>query len=351
MPPSTFPARPEHVSSEWLSEVLGQHVASFATERIGTGQVGLNIRFSLDGDGPLRSVVGKFTSDDPTSRATGVTLRNYEREVRFYREIVDTVGIRTPACYVAEWDPESGDIVILLEDLAPAEPGDQIAGTSPSKAAIALDELARLHAPRWDDPHLDDIDWLSRTTPESAEMVQMLYQAMWPGFVERYADRLPRSVLDLGERFGSRVGAWAAAPGPPYTVTHGDYRLDNMLFGTGEGGYPLAVVDWQTPGHGPGAGDCAYFIGAGLTVDDRRLHEHDLVHHWHRALEVHGVEDYPFDQAWEDYRALSFGGLLMAVVASMIVGQDERGDRMFLAMAERHGIACLDLDAEALLPA
>ena len=38
---------------------------------------------------------------------------------------------------------------MLLEDLAPAEPGDQLAGISVEQAAAALEELAALHAAGW----------------------------------------------------------------------------------------------------------------------------------------------------------------------------------------------------------
>ena len=52
--------------------------------------MGQNIRFALDyetGAGPA-TVVGKFASDDPASRQTGIALQNYLKEVRFYRELV-----------------------------------------------------------------------------------------------------------------------------------------------------------------------------------------------------------------------------------------------------------------------
>ena len=81
-----------------------------------------------------------------------MAMRNYEREVRFYKEIAPTVGIRTPRCYHADWDRDSGLFVLLLEDLAPAQQGDQIDGCTLEQAALALDELAKLHAPRWADP-------------------------------------------------------------------------------------------------------------------------------------------------------------------------------------------------------
>jgi hypothetical protein len=46
----------------------------------------------------------------------------------------------------------------------------------------------------------------------------------------------------------------------------------------------------------------------------------------------------------------TMAGLFMAVVASMIVQQTERGDDMFMVMANRHGRHALDLDAEQLFP-
>ena len=126
-------------------------------ERVGTGQVGMSVRYRLSyaeraPAGAPASVVAKLPSPDDVSRATGVQLRNYEREVAFYRGVAATVDIRTPHCYHADWDADSGDFVLVLEDLAPAVQGDQIAGCSVVEARIVLDELAKLHAPRWADP-------------------------------------------------------------------------------------------------------------------------------------------------------------------------------------------------------
>jgi hypothetical protein len=40
----------------------------------------------------------------------------------------------------------------------------------------------------------------------------------------------------------------------------------------------------------------------------------------------------------------------MAIVASILVEQTDRGDEMFLAMAERPADMALDLESESLLP-
>ena len=69
------------------------------------------------------------------------------------------------------------------------------------------------------------------------------------------------------------LSTWVADDDVPMTVTHGDYRLDNMLFGDETGGYPLAVVDWQTPGRGVGLSDASDFLGVGLLPERTPSHE------------------------------------------------------------------------------
>ena len=70
----------------------------------------------MPGAGPA-SVVGKFASADDQSRGTGLALRAYEIEVRFYREVAARVATRVPATYVAEVEPETGWFTLLLEDI------------------------------------------------------------------------------------------------------------------------------------------------------------------------------------------------------------------------------------------
>ncbi|MCU1368132.1 MAG: hypothetical protein JWN39_3771, partial [Ilumatobacteraceae bacterium] len=53
--------------------------------------------------------------------------------------------------------------------------------------------------------------------------------------------------------------------------------------------------------------------------------------------------------AWQEYRLEAFGGVVMAVVASQIVGGTERSEAMFAAMATRHLQHAIDLDTESLI--
>lgn len=346
---------PDALTPAWLTWALGDRlggaeVTDVDLRALGTGQmcdsVRLVLRYDRDPGGPA-SVVAKLPAGDPTSRATAVMLRCYETEVRFYQQLATTLPVRTPDVLHAAVDVEGGSFVLLLEDLAPAQPGDQLAGCTPEEAATAIGELVRLHAPRWGDPALADLAWLHRDPEANRAFLAGLLPSLWDGFRDRYGARLGEEVHRVGGAVFDDLGRYLQAGTSPWTVVHGDYRLDNLLFDAGRG--TVAVVDWQMASHGPGSSDVAYFIGASLLPDDRRAHEADLVRAYHDGLVTAGVNDYDWERCWHDHRRASVGGLVMAVAASMLVERTDRGDEMFLAMAHRHARHALDLDAPAVL--
>jgi Phosphotransferase enzyme family len=353
-------ADPARVTPQWLTHVLRHagaidavtKVSSFEASSIGTGQVGANVRYALSYDraGPTApaTVVCKFSSRDEASAAAGVAALTYETEVAFYRDLAHTVDISRPHCHFAEVRSGTADVVLVMEDIAPAEQGDQIAGCTVQQASLAVEEAARLHGPRWGDPTLEEFPWLDRgdTTAGIAAMLG----AIWGAFVERYRATLAPVTLEAGPQVAALAPALLANRSSPRTPVHSDYRLDNMLFATNGEGRPLTVVDWQTVQLGVGPSDVAYFLGSAFEPERRRSCERDLLIRYHRALvEDYGVSEYQFDHCWRDYVRSSYGSLLMAVFASMMVGRTDRGDAMFMAMANRSAQMAADLDAPAVI--
>ena len=346
-------ARAADVTADWLSQVLGAagyqvQVSDFASTPVGDGMLGESVRFDLQfkrssADAPA-SVVGKFPSSNPTSRATGAQLGLYQKEVMFYSELADTVSIRTPRPYFAKFDPESGDFALILEDMGPARGGNQLTGCSLAEAEVAMDEAAALHGPRWGDARLGELGWLNREAIAPQALIEM-FGGIFTAFKARYAEVLEPEYMAVCQTVAERVGAYYAGPAQPITLHHADYRLDNMLFDPQAGRWPLVTLDWQTVAPGPGVLDVAYFIGAGLTPDLRRKHEKDLLARWIEKLKFYGVKDYGWDQAWPAYRHYLFQGVLTAIFASVGTVQTARGDAMFMTMARRHAIQALDLDA------
>ncbi len=366
----TIPTTLDELDAPWLTDVLGAAgvlgravVAAVERTPIGTGQMCDTFRLSLTYDRPTEapaSVVVKVPAADEASLQAAMALRCYEIEVRFYQELAPSLPVRTPYPYYADLAAGSPRFVLVVEDLPTAHAGDQLAGCTVAEAAAALDELVRLHAPRWGDPSLAELEWLHRDPEGSRQFLLGLLPQLWDGFRDRYQERVTPDVHQAGEALFGRLEAYLGSDTGPSTVTHGDYRLDNLLFGAPPGSPAgpagpagssdrVAVLDWQTAGHGPALADVAYFVGAGLVAEDRRAHEHDLVRRYHRRLTAAGVHDYPWEQCWSAYRRGSWSGLVMAVAASMLVERTERGDAMFLAMADRHARHALDLDAAAVI--
>jgi len=347
--------RPEELSAEWVTGALrsaghlgDQRVSEVMTQPIGTGQMCDCYRLTLRYDGEVAapaSLVAKLPAADETSRATAKALRLYEVEVDFYQQLAPTLPVRTPQVFYADQDVAATTFVLLLEDLAPARPGDQLTGCSPDQAAAAISELVRLHAARWGDESLASLEWLDKNASGGGAATGFL-PPLWDNFVERYAAVLEPEVRSAGDTLFSHLAGVYLEDTKPWTIVHGDYRLDNLLFSP-DG--PVAVVDWQLCGHGPAMNDVAYFIGAGLLTEVRREVERELVRGYFDDLVASGVTGYGWDRCWRAYRRGSWSGLIIAVASATLVERTERGDQLFLAMATRHAHHAIDLDAAALI--
>ena len=341
---------PEKITPEWLTEVLNfagvkGRVSSLTGKSIGTGQVGENVRFELSGEGGIpESVVGKFASTDPVSKQTGVQLQNYIKEVFFYNEIASTVDIQTPIVHYADIIPETHDFAIIMEDLSPGEQGDQLMGCSVDEAAIALEELAKLHGPRWGDKTLEEYELLAPKETDVDDPAKSIYQMVQTGFLEKYDSRLGSADHTMVHSVGELMAKYGDYQGEK-TLIHIDYRLDNMMFG---GPYPLAVVDWQSINLGCAFNDVSYFMGTSLLAEDRATSEDALIKHYLDVLKSYGVS-LKWDDAWALYRRYAPAGLIMAVIASMIVGETERGNDMFMAMATRSSQMSEELESIKIL--
>ncbi|PXX08375.1 phosphotransferase [Mycolicibacterium moriokaense] len=342
--------RPADLTVEWLSGALGVPVRDFAFERIGTGQMSECYHVGLsyaDGDSGPASVVLKVAATDPVSRQTGLALGLYEREVRFYTDIAPHINGPVAPCHHAAFDSETGAFHLLLGDAGPAVVGDEIRGATVEQAVLALTELGRVHAPLLGDTTMADAEWLNRESPLNQALIGQLYA----GFLQRYRDQIAPEHREVCERLVASFDAYIASEVGAERVhglVHGDYRLDNMLFGEPGADRPLTVVDWQTVTWGPAMTDVAYFLGCALPDQVRRDHTEVLLRAYHDALGPNAPIS--LDDVRDGVRRQSFFGVVMAIVSSMLVAQTDRGDEMFMVMLQRHCQQVLDTDALAVLP-
>ncbi|MCH8901478.1 MAG: MMPL family transporter, partial [Chloroflexi bacterium] len=266
-----IPSGPQEITPEWLTDALRETgaikqatVTSFDMEpdiAAGTGFLGKLARvkpqYDRQEEGAPQSIIAKFPTPSAEWRAMADGFRFYEIETRFYEEIAEEVELRTPRRYFSHFDSETGDFVLLLEDLAPARMGDQMAGCTRAEAELCIGNLAKFHATWWESPRLAEMDWLPMTAdPLRAQVLEDNYREAWPAFAEYLGDRLSPAMREIGERFGRSVPAMIGRYSkPPHTIVHGDYRLDNLFFTTSQDGDSLAVIDWQISSRGTGVFD------------------------------------------------------------------------------------------------
>jgi aminoglycoside/choline kinase family phosphotransferase len=331
----------DDLSPEWLSHALDVDVRAVICERVGTGQTAATYRLALDAPDGQSTVVAKVAGGDETARRR--VANGYRAEVGFYTHLVDTLDVRAPRCWYAAITDDALQFTLLLEDLEPRVPGVQVDGCPVGRAEAAVRNLAGLHAPRWDDETLFELDFVRRPTAARAAFLGELAISATEVFVDRYGPQLPAADIDTLRASAVAVEAWVLARAEPFAVLHGDYRLDNLLFGSDDG--DVVAVDWQTLVVGPPARDVAYFLGTSLAVKERRAAEKRLVGLYHAELVTRGVEGYPAERCFEDYRLGQVQGPMITTMGAAYATAErtERADAMFIAMASRSCAAIRDL--------
>lgn len=347
-------SRPEQINIAHLSGALSQPVADFTINPIGTGQVAdafrITLRYKNGAVSGPDSIVAKLPTTDEATRAIGQSGL-YQREAGFYHELSPTLRGCVPECYYVAL-AEDGNFCLLLEDMAPAEQGDQLKGNSLQQAREVLSQAATQHAAFWNESGLQEKAWLMGSEAAKADAAGFkfdgnLYSLLWAGFSERFAPFMTDFQRDIGSALIPVFDRYMDGPQGPQCLVHGDLRCDNLLFG---GNNQVTIVDWQTAGVGNPALDIAYYLGTSLPTDLRRQHEEALLEHYLHALGAEGVNDYSLDQLTSDYRYCAFSGFIMSVIAAMQVEQTERGDKMFMTMFNLPTELIADLDALAVLP-
>lgn len=360
-----YPLHPNGITAAWLTEALreggtlpGWTVVRCVPEPLGGGQGLLSemarVRVTYEGageDSPA-TLIAKFPSAHEGNRDYAARLGLYQGEVRFYQEMAPRVALRTPRCYFAAYDVQTGGFVLLLEDLAPGRCGDQVVGCSPAEAETAVRELAGFHATWWENPELAAFTWI----PELDQLVDVYHRRFreaWPRFLEREGDQLPGAVRRLGEHMERYFDlGWHRLSQAPWTAIHADFRLDNLFFPPLPGGAPFAVVDWQGVRRAHGMFDVGYFLCESLPPEERRAVEDDLLKAYHAALVDDGVQGYDLAQCREDYRLSTLVTLSRIVIVSTTMDtENERGRLLVDRALERLFAAVQDLQVEDLLPA
>lgn len=268
-------------------------------------------------------------------------------ELGFYRDVAPDSVLRTPHCYYADINPETGDFVLLLEDMHPARVGDVMAGCTVTEVESVVRTMAGFHAEWWDDPQLETFDWIGpfRTSPIVDWIAGRFqdYSVPFPARVGEIAHAVIRNFETVIDRLSEA----------PHTIAHEDLRADNVFFDLDADGSEIAVIDFQAVARARGPLDIARFITSGLAPPTRSTEEMRLLRLYHQTLAAGGVAGYGFDDCPRDYRL----GLLWNLARPLakwrrIADEDLPGELRERAELElvRLATAAEDLECVELIP-
>ena len=366
----TNPPIPENanaLTAEWMRQALGAGgvsgfptVKDIAVENIGAGSGSLSetVRCAMtyhdDAAQAPESVVVKLASPDRSTARMARALSLYKREYLVYAQLAPHIRIALPALLYGDFEEGRQRFVIVLEDLRGMENPDQIAGADAAQAGRAIRSAAGLHGQFWnklEQPPLSD--FFARVGPQKVWLTQLAYLACLAPCLKRFGHLFSPGTRRLAEALGSRLLDYTRdSTDGPKTLTHGDFRLDNMFFGAADSD-ALTMIDWQGAGFvAGGLYDVSYFMATSVPTEVRRRIEREILEEYHGIVCGMGAKEFGFEECWRSYRLNMLGALMPCVVGSGGLDlTDQRRRKMFETTLSRTLAAIEDLDADELLPA
>ena len=340
-----IPQRPEELTAEWFTETLAERSAGATVTHVDPVEIGVGIGFvgeifrctlTWDRDDPdlPASVVAKVPSTTKANRALGEGLMAYEREINIYRDAHGQLNIPMPDHIYTAMDPNPAPwmmgvleflfdrlplrgvnwlidrllslpesrlrrYLLVMEDIADARPAAQFDGGSLEDAHRSLALLAKFHAANWMNEQLLEEQPLIWALSRNPKVFQAGYVRNRDQFIEHFGQLIGPGAVDHLDALQDEVPVLSRQlTTVPWTILHGDYRLDNILFR--EDG-SIVVLDYQLLLWGRAGWDVAYFITTALDPK-HRAEENDLLRSYHESLLAEGITDYAFDELIVDVR-------------------------------------------------
>jgi len=364
VPASGIPGTIDAIDDAWLTATFrtegllpdGSTVRIVDRSPVGDGSNWIcdvaRLRLEVDGDpGSVpASLVAKVPVEDEVVRSMLGPVCLYEREGLFFQHAAPFLGDAVPRVWLVAENTGADEHLLLIEDLVDGRFGDQLAGCTADEAEMALRTLARLHGRFWESSELASFDWLRPIGFPDSSLGAQLYTGSLAAFRKSFGHLLDPAnevvVATLADHSGAILERLLAGPN---TVTHFDYRLDNLFFTNGPDP-EVRMIDFQTSCRsGPGY-DVGLFLSQSIDTDVRRAHEDRLLGAYLDELRACGVDDYTADDLHLAYRyGVLYGWLTPVFVTSNLDMSNQRALDMWTAVIGRSQAAMADLRVAELL--
>ncbi|MCH7740644.1 MAG: phosphotransferase [Chloroflexi bacterium] len=326
-----IPEKYEDVTAAWLTAALREGgvisdatVTGFTVDPLGADRsrtsslARIELTYAGPSDGLPRSLFAKFVSRIPGNRALVAEMDLFRNEIELYRNLGDEIPLDMPRLYYGASSNDTDLAVLLLEEIdAMAKPADvpiEQNGLTEGEGTLALTRVAQMHTEWWENTRLRELSWLQPIDSSRRNRLYDAYPDSWEKLKPVVEKTFTPAGLDICDRLeGLLPTVRRELGGMPETLCHGDYHGGNMLWD--RLGTPTRVwaLDWQIPTRGPAIMDVGWFLSLGLNVGDVGLLRSLFLPSYHRALESHGLESYPYEQLLSDYRFAVLDSLARAV--------------------------------------
>lgn len=353
-------SHPGEISTDWLTAVLVNsgalnrgYVADFDLKN-GSGNWSTNVRLKL-----------RYSADAlgerPTSLFLKLTQTNIngetfdDSEVTYYtRDYIGVSEAPLVRCYDAEYSADQHRYHLLLADVS--ETHTEAYNKTPTlEYGLALaDGLAAMHAHWWGTARLAQ----AGAAIHNAAFIHRFVAIAEPGIqhvLPRFTDQLPPGGADLIRSVFARhpqALIERARDSSNFTLIHGDAGCYNILTPR-LGDRPVYLIDRQPFSWSfttwMGVFDLFYIMVLDWDPAFCRQIEIPILRHYLARLQELGVQDYTWQQLWDDYRLCAAMGVYIAVEYSR-AGVIEDSVRYWLPRLQRSLKAIEDLDCLALCP-
>lgn len=348
----------DQVTPEWLTAVLTNSGAlthgAVAAFEVDTGRgnwstsASLNVRYVDGSQGALpQRLFLKMVKVDLEDESFGPSEVVYY--TRDYAGVEEAPLVR---CYDAAFSEKQQRYHVLLDDLSGTHV--EAATKAPTlEYGLALAEgLAVMHARWWGAQRLAE----AGAPIHSARHIRRFVDIAEPGaghilnqFSAELEPHWPNAIRALYAKHPPAIIERTQADNG-FTLIHGDVGHNNILVPR-DGDRPIYLIDRQPFNWSLttwlGVYDLAYAIVLDWEVETRRRLELPILRHYHDRLIKNGVNGYPWERLFDDYRLSVAMGVYVATEYCR-GGVNERWIATWLPMLQRSLTACDDLDCNAL---
>ncbi|OCK81560.1 hypothetical protein K432DRAFT_350766 [Lepidopterella palustris CBS 459.81] len=351
-----LPLNVDEITQQWLENALGVRLERAHIVQVMPGtatKIFVDITYhpaepiaAQTGAGPRRVCIkGGF---DPLLRELGMNSA-YRREAEFFAHIAPALqkrNVRLPGSLYCGTDVVEGQGIVILEDLIAANCtfGQCLEPWLAPRAAVALEQLAGLHAMTWGARPVE-YPWLSEVPIIEEVLKSMFSPEYWDSqfYTENCPLGVPDHMLDRERMYDAFKTLWRTENPDLTCIVHGDCHVGNTFLSPPPAQLP-GFLDFQAPQIGSAMHDVAYFLGGALTVEDRRTHERELLKHYLDKLHEAGGPRLGVEDVWMDYRKHHLHGFVW-----VLTGPRMQAKTKVDAMTERHVAAILDHESIELL--